>query len=140
MKKINTVTMNPAGIFDPTPYGFSHSISLRNPTNMCFVSGQSGGKGVMHELSADFRDQVRDALGNLKMQLEMQLMDMRDVVKITLLIVDHTAEKLAIWSEEALLVWEKEELPTSTLIPVQQLALPDMLFEIDAIAISTRLY
>ncbi|COW06720.1 Endoribonuclease L-PSP [Mycobacterium tuberculosis] len=94
----------------------------------------------MHELSADFRDQVRDALGNLKMQLEMQLMDMRDVVKITLLIVDHTAEKLAIWSEEALLVWEKEELPTSTLIPVQQLALPDMLFEIDAIAISTGLY
>ena len=134
MKTTNTQTINPKNIFDPTPYGFSHSISIHNPTTLCFVSGQSGGKGTTHELSADFRTQVRDALKNLRMQLEMQLMGMDNVVKVTLLIVNHTPDKLAVWSEEARLVWEKDMLPTSTLIPVQQLALPGMLFEIDAVA------
>ncbi len=134
MHKTNTHRVNPAGIFDPTPYGFSHSIKIDNPLTMCFVSGQSAGMGLTHELSPDFSTQVRHALQNLRMQLAAQSFLMQDVVKITLLIVDHTPEKLAIWCEEASLVWEEDALPTSTLIPVQQLALPGMLIEIDAIA------
>lgn len=134
MKNANTQTINPTDIFDPTPYGFSHSIKVENPSILCFVSGQSGGVGMGHTLSTDFRAQVQAALENLQLQLVAQSLDMQHVVKITLLIVDHSPEKLAIWSEEACRVWERSALPTSTLIPVQQLALPGMLFEIDAIA------
>ena len=134
MSRKNRQTINPADIFDPTPCGFVHSIQVINPTSICFVSGQSGNLGLDHELSPDFRTQVQAALQNLRLQLEMQSMDLSDVVKITLLIVDHNLDKLAIWSEEATKVWEATALPTSTLIPVQQLALPGMLFEIDAIA------
>ncbi|WP_166334999.1 RidA family protein [Sphingobacterium chungjuense] len=134
MNKTNRHTINPTDLFDPTPYGFAHSIKVTNPTSICFVSGQSGGIGLNHELSTDFRTQVRAALQNLKLQLELQSFNMHDVVKITLLIVDHNEDKLAMWSEEARANWEKTALPTSTLIPVQQLALSGMLFEIDAIA------
>jgi len=130
--------INPAELFNPTPYGFSHSISVDSPFQMCFISGQSGGVGENHTLAPDFKTQVQDALKNLKIVLKSHSMTFDHVVKITLLIVDHNQERLEIWTEEAKKVWDTTDLPTSTLIPVGQLALPDMLFEIDAIAVKIR--
>lgn len=127
--------INPAELFNPAPYGFSHSISVESPSRMCFISGQSGGVGENHVLADDFKTQVQDALKNLQIVLQSHSMTFDDIVKITLLIVDHNQEKLEIWTEEAGKVWKSTFLPTSTLIPVSQLALPGMLFEIDAIAV-----
>nr|WP_315033108.1 RidA family protein [uncultured Chryseobacterium sp.] len=130
--------INPAGLFNPSPYGFSHSISVDSPFQMCFISGQSGGVGEHHTLANDFRTQVQNTLENLKIVLKSHSMAYDHIVKITLLIVDHNQEKLDIWAEEAGKVWKPSSLPTSTLIPVSQLALPSMLFEIDAIAVKLR--
>ncbi|MGI9579826.1 RidA family protein [Chryseobacterium sp. RRHN12] len=127
--------INPAELFNPAPYGFSHSISVKSPSRMCFISGQSGGVGENHVLADDFKTQVQDALKNLQIVLQSHSMTFDDIVKITLLIVGHNQEKLEIWAEEAGKVWKSTLLPTSTLIPVSQLALPGMLFEIDAIAV-----
>ncbi|WP_442591758.1 RidA family protein [Pedobacter sp. AW31-3R] len=131
-KQLNFV--NPAGLFDPTPYGFSHSIALKSPFDLCFIAGQSGGIGEGHVLSADFREQVQGALNNLRIILESHSLSVHNIVKITLLIVGHDQDKLKIWGEEAQKFWEGSSFPTSTLIPVNQLALPGMLFEIDVIA------
>ncbi|PWN71906.1 RidA family protein [Chryseobacterium phosphatilyticum] len=130
--------INPKELFNPGPYGFSHSISVESPFQMCFISGQSGGVGEHHVLAPDFQTQVKDALENLKIVLQSHSMTFDHVLKITLLIVDHNQEKLGIWAEEAKKVWKTTYLPASTLIPVSRLALPDMLFEIDAIAIKPR--
>ncbi|MBP1163529.1 MULTISPECIES: RidA family protein [unclassified Chryseobacterium] len=129
------VLINPAELFNPGPYSFSHSISIESPSQMCFISGQSGGVGENHELADDFKTQVQDALKNLKIVLKSHDMTFENIVKITLLIVDHNQEKLEIWADEAKKAWNHSFLPTSTLIPVSQLALPGMLFEIDAIAV-----
>jgi len=131
----NVNCQNPAELFDPTPFGFSHSIAVASPLNICYISGQSGGVGHDHILAPDFKTQVQDALRNMAVVLEAQAMTFDEVVKITLLIVDHSPEKLEIWSAEAKKTWKNGNLPTSTLIPVSQLALPGMLFEIDAVAI-----
>ncbi|MGH1517565.1 RidA family protein [Chryseobacterium sp. JK1] len=128
-------TVNPKELFNPTPYGFAHSISVDSPFQMCFISGQSGGVGENHNLADDFTTQVQNALENMRIVLQSHSMTFDDIVKITLLIVDHTPEKLEIWANEAKKVWNNKSLPTSTLIPVTQLALPGMLFEIDAIAV-----
>ncbi|WP_278353321.1 RidA family protein [Chryseobacterium gleum] len=127
--------INPAELFNPAPYGFSHSISVESPSRMCFISGQSGGVSENHVLADDFKTQVQNALKNLQIVLQSHSMTFDNIVKITLLIVDHNQEKLEIWAEEARKVWKSTLLPTSTLIPVSQLALPGMLFEIDAIAL-----
>ncbi|MFZ4928972.1 RidA family protein [Chryseobacterium sp. Mn2064] len=127
--------VNPKELFNPAPFGFSHSISVQSPFQMCFISGQSGGVGENHHLADDFATQVQNALENMRIVLQSHAMTFDDVVKITLLIVDHTPEKLEIWASEAKKVWNSKSLPTSTLIPVSQLALPGMLFEIDAIAV-----
>ncbi len=129
---------NPPTLFDPNPFGFSHSVLINSPLRICYISGQSGGTGKGHLLSGDFRTQVINALNNLKIVLEQNSMQYRDVVKITLLIVDYNQEKLEIWTEEAKRIWTDSNLPTSTLIPIHQLALPNMMFEIDAVAIQKK--
>lgn len=127
--------INPSALFNPSPYGFSHSIAVENPSRICFISGQSVGIGENHVLADDFKTQVQDALKNMEVILQSHSMTFDHIVKITLLIVEHNQEKLQIWTDEAKKIWKESFLPTSTLIPVSHLALPGMLFEIDAIAV-----
>lgn len=131
----NKQLINPTALFNPSPYGFSHSISVENPSKICFISGQSGGIGENHVLADDFKTQVQDALKNMEIVLQSHSMTFENIIKITLLIVGHNQEKLEIWAEEAKNIWKESFFPTSTLIPVSQLALPGMLFEIDAVAV-----
>ncbi|WP_369842908.1 RidA family protein [Chryseobacterium tongliaoense] len=125
---------NPPGLFDPMPFAFSHSVTASGNGSYVFVSGQSGGEGVEHRLSNDFRRQVKVALQNLSIVLKSSDLSTDDVLKITILIVDHDQEKLKIWTEEMHKVWNKNKFPASTLIPVPKLALDGMLIEVDAIA------
>jgi enamine deaminase RidA (YjgF/YER057c/UK114 family) len=99
-----------------------------------FISGQSGGEGLNHQLSEDFRTQVQSSLQNLKTVLAEYSLEPKDVLKITILIVDHNQEKLKIWTEETNKIWKNDQLPASTLIPVPKLALDNMLIEVDAVA------
>lgn len=125
---------NPNTLFDPTPYAFSHSTMGEGDGKYVFISGQSGGEGLEHHLSNDFRTQVRSALKNLETVLADYQLGIKDVLKITILIVDHDQEKLKIWSEEVHKVWQNNVFPASTLIPVPKLALDNMLIEVEAIA------
>ncbi|MBM7420472.1 MULTISPECIES: RidA family protein [Chryseobacterium] len=125
---------NPKGIFDPTPFAFSHSTSASGKGNYVFISGQSGGEGLEHKLSKDFRTQVTTALQNLSIVLEASDLTTDNVLKITILIIDHDEEKLKIWTEEMHKVWKNNQFPASTLIPVPKLALDGMLIEVDAVA------
>lgn len=130
----NILHKNPKTLFDPTPYAFSHSTSPSTNGKYVFISGQSGGQDLQHHLSKDFRTQVKYALLNLETLLKEYQLKPDDVLKITVLIVDHNEEKLAIWTEEMHKVWKNNEFPASTLIPVPRLALNDMLVEVDATA------
>jgi enamine deaminase RidA (YjgF/YER057c/UK114 family) len=125
---------NPKGLFDPTPFAFSHSTTASSNGSYVFISGQSGGSGLEHRLSDDFRMQVKAALQNLNTVLKASDLTTDDVLKITILIVDHDQDKLKIWTEEMQKVWTKNQFPASTLIPVPKLALNGMLIEVDAIA------
>lgn len=128
---------NPKGLFDPTPFAFSHSTTASSKGSYVFISGQSGGEGLEHRLSDDFRTQVKAALQNLNIVLKASGLTTDDVLKITILIVDHDQDKLKIWTEEMHKVWTKDQFPASTLIPVQKLALDGMLIEVDAVAFKT---
>lgn len=130
----NIIHKNPETLFDPTPFAFAHATSTSDHGRYVFISGQSGGQDLKHSLSKDFRTQVQFALLNLETVLKAYDLKPDDVLKITVLIVDHNQEKLAIWTEEMHKVWKNSKFPASTLIPVPRLALDDMLVEVDAIA------
>ncbi|MGO4774984.1 RidA family protein, partial [Lysobacter sp. 2RAB21] len=56
------------------------------------------------------------------------------VVKLTVLVVDHSHERLHVFGEELAAAFGADHRPACTLIPVPRLALDGMLFEIEAIA------
>lgn len=129
---------NPEYLFDPTPYGFSHASSVATPGELVFISGQSGGLGKQHLLSESFREQTQVALKNILTVLDSYNLKPENVMKINILIVDHSQEKLKIWNEEINKVWKNKPFPASTLIPVPKLAIDGMLIEVDAVAYKAK--
>ncbi|KIC03033.1 endoribonuclease L-PSP [Flavobacterium sp. JRM] len=129
---------NPESLFNPAPYGFSHASSVSTPGELVFVSGQSGGLGKEHLLSNSFREQTQVALKNIITVLDSYNLKPENIMKITILIVDHSEEKLKIWNEEISKVWKNKPFPASTLIPVPKLALDGMQIEVDAVAFKAK--
>lgn len=124
---------NPAGLYDPAPNGYSHLASVSGATRWLLVAGQ-GGETADGHLSPDFRDQVRQALANLKTALASAGAGTADVAKLTVLIVDHSEERLHVFGAELQAAFGDAAKPACTLIPVPRLALDGMLFEVEAIA------
>lgn len=124
---------NPAGLYDPAPNGYSHVASVAAGARLVFIAGQ-GGEDEHGRLSPDFDEQVRQALGNLRTALQSAGAGTQDVVKLTVLIVDHSEQRLQMFGELLQAAFGAGAKPTCTLIPVPRLALDGMLFEIEALA------
>lgn len=125
---------NPEGIYDPRPHGYSHVAAVPAWSQLVFVAGQGGSRadGI---LSADFGAQVAIVFENIAIALASKGLKMENIAKLTTLVVDYDEEKHRILIEESTKIWPDLKFPVNTLIPVQRLALPGMLIEIDATAI-----
>lgn len=124
---------NPAGLYDPTPFGYAQLARVAAGSELLLLAGQ-GGIAADMSMPADFRGQLRQAIANVEIALASAGASLADVARTTLLIVDYDAEVFAILSEELARAWPDAK-PASTLIPVAGLALPGMLVEIEATAI-----
>ncbi len=130
----HTLTLsNPPGLYDPRDNGYSHVAEVAAGARLVFVAGQ-GGETADGQLSADFADQVRQALANLQLALNAVGAEVGHVAKLTVLIVDHSHARLEIFGAQLQQLWGARSTPACTLIPVPRLALDGMLFEIEAVA------
>lgn len=127
--------INPPGLYDPQPNGYTHVVIAPTPARMVYVAGQ-GGENAAGELAPDFAAQVAQAIANLQTALAAADANLDHVVKISVLIVDHSMERLAILGQAISAAWGDRPAPACTLIPVPRLALDGMLFEIEATAIA----
>ena len=125
---------NPIGLYDPAPNGYSHLARVEGAVRWLLVAGQ-GGETADGRLSPDFREQVRQALSNLKTALASAGAGAADVAKLTVLIVDHDETRLHVFGAELAAAFGDGAKPACTLIPVPRLALDGMLFEVEAIAV-----
>ena len=123
--------INPPGLYDPRPNGYSHVVVADAPARLIYIAGQ-GGEKADGLLSEDFETQVKQALDNL--QTALNAAD-ASVAKLTVLIVEHSEERLRIFGAALSSMWGDNPAPACTLIPVPRLALDGMLFEIEATAI-----
>jgi enamine deaminase RidA (YjgF/YER057c/UK114 family) len=126
--------INPDGAFDPTPYGFTHVVIVPANTALVYIAGQLGTDEMGNIVSPDFEPQLKQAFANLSKALAAVGAEPEKVVKITVLSVNHDAEKQRLISQARNAMWQGEQKPTSTLIPVPRLAGDGLLFEIDAVA------
>lgn len=131
--------INPEGLYDPRPNGYSHVVVADAPARIIYIAGQ-GGEDVDGELSEDFGEQVAQALQNLRTALAAARAVHTEVAKVTALIVDHSEARLAIFSQGLRAMWRDHPAPACTLIPVPRLALDGMLFEIEATVVQQEIY
>lgn len=127
-----TIT-NPATLHDPAPFGYSHAASA--PGELVFIGGQYASDATGSPLHAeDFAAQVELAFTNLRLALEGVGLGFEHVVRLGSYIVEHDLAKLEVLGK-ALHGAFGDRLPAQTLSGVASLALPGMLFEIDAVAV-----
>jgi enamine deaminase RidA (YjgF/YER057c/UK114 family) len=126
-------TTNPAGLHDPVGFGYSHLASAPAP-DLVFVAGQyaSGPDGTV--TSADFAEQVERSFTNLGIALAAEGLGFEHVVRLGTYIVDHDEARLDALLRVVTRIWG-EHPPAQTLLGVARLALPDMQFEVDAVAV-----
>ncbi|MDC6167395.1 RidA family protein [Paucibacter sp. XJ19-41] len=127
---------NPAGLYDPAPNGYSHLALVQGPARWLLLSGQ-GGEHPSAGLPEDFEGQLAQCLSNVQTALRAGGADLRDVARLTVLVVGHSEARLAQFSQALKSLWGEAPTPACTLIPVPRLALDGMLIEIEATAVLT---
>ena len=124
--------VNPDHLPDPRRHGYSTATIAPAGARIAILSGQ-GAQDDTGALAPDFAGQVRQAYDNLAAVLAAIGATPAQVMKLTVYVVDHDASKLATLTEGVVRIFG-DSLPAQTLVPVPALALPGMLFEVDAIA------
>jgi enamine deaminase RidA (YjgF/YER057c/UK114 family) len=125
--------VNPQGLYDPAPNGYSHAVIASGGSRIAYIAGQ-GGEDRTGKLAPDFAAQVEQAYANLRTALEAVGAKPNQVTKLTTFVVDHDMSKLGVLTENVKKMFG-ETLPAQTLVPVPRLAVDGMLFEVEAVAI-----
>ena len=102
--------------------------------DLVLIGGQYGSGPDGSVASSDFAEQVERSFANLGTALGAVGLDYEHVARLGTYIVDHDHAKLEALLRVISRVWG-DRPPAQTLIGVAALALPDMLFEVDAIAV-----
>jgi len=120
--EFKTEFINPAS-------GYSQVVKVQNEELITlYISGQIGE-------GEDLDTQMRSALENLRQQLEAGGAGFKDIVKMNTYIVDYRPEDLDVFRGVRKEIMGDTDMPASTLVGVQALALPEWKIEIEAIAI-----
>lgn len=122
--------LNPDTMPQTLQYGYSQVAVAAAGARLVFVAGQVG---RVEAGANDFRAQVDRSFDRLAAGLAAAGATPRDVVQITLLIVDHEPEKLAYLVSKRKAFFG-DAAPSSVLIPVTELYADGVSFEISAVA------
>lgn len=126
--------LNPSDLHDPTPFGYSHTARVDAGSALVFVSGQYGSRPDGSVVSAEFEEQMKQAIRNLGVALAAHDLELSAVVQLRTYIVNLDYGKLGAIAETIGASWGTSP-PTQTLIGVQSLATPEILFEVEAVAV-----
>lgn len=125
---------NPPGLIDPSRYHFSQMAVVEPGARMIFLAGQ-GGFAADGALAHGFDEQAQQVFQNIAVALESAGSRVEDIVRLTVFIVGYDEARMKAYHAaqyQAL----GEHRPAATLIPVTELALPEMLIEIEATAVA----
>ena len=130
---VELTIVNPDGLYDPAPNGYSHAIVARGGSRIAYIAGQ-GGEFQDGSLPPTMGEQIKQAFVNLKIALDSVGAEPNQVARIGTYLVDYNQSMLEPLTAECLEFFGSA-LPAQTLVPVPRLALDGMLFEIEAEAI-----
>ncbi len=126
--------INPPGLFDASAMAYSQ-VQRSVGGTFVQVAGQAALDASLNVIGAgDFSAQVDAALGNLAIALEAAGARRSDVNLVRLYVVGVSPERIPVL-QTALRAFFGSELPPGTLVGVAALAMPELLFEIEATAV-----
>jgi enamine deaminase RidA (YjgF/YER057c/UK114 family) len=125
--------LNPSTISPPR--GYTHVVDTTGPARTIYIAGQIGvtPDGKIAGKAGDFRAQAVQCFENLKAALAAAGAGFEHVVKVTNYFVD--ISHLSILREVRDSYVNTKSPPASTAVQIGQLAMPGLLFEIEAIAV-----
>jgi enamine deaminase RidA (YjgF/YER057c/UK114 family) len=125
---------NPDTLFNPVRYGFSHAVSVPGGGDTVFIAGQWASDLDGELVDGDFGSQVELAFENLKVALESEGLGFENVVRLGSFVVGDDPATIDTYAAVLYRIWA-DRPPAQTLSRLFALALPGMLFEIDAVAV-----
>ncbi len=128
---VGKIAINPEHLPNTTQYGYSQAVSVGPNTKVVYIAGQIG---ISENGINDFESQVDRSFQNLIDVIKASGGRVENIVKITLLVKNHNDERLKYLVKKRKEVFGQNP-PASTLIPVPELALSSLEFEIDAIVV-----
>lgn len=129
-----TSKINPVGLYDSTPFGFSHA-SVQEAGRVLHLAGQVAWDANCNVVGVDdFPAQVDQALANLSAVLADSGLGPTDVLRLRTYIVGNDLERLGAVVSALQRFYGGTTPAPNTVIGVQSLALPDFLVEIEAVA------
>ncbi|MHB8629194.1 MAG: RidA family protein [Aggregatilineales bacterium] len=127
--------LNPPNLFQSQQYGFSQIVKVKGGTTVYF-SGQVGwDENQALTGSGDLAAQTRGAFGNLQKAVQAAGGQMPDIVALRIYVVNYQREAAAPISQCLREFFPPDALPVTTWIGVQSLARPELLIEIEAVAV-----
>jgi len=127
--------LNPPSLQDPTPSHYSHIAITAPDTRFIHLAGQIGADKSGNTPS-DLTSQARQALSNVKTCLAEAGATVRNIVNITIYIVDYDAATCPIWDTYKVFLTDEQGTycPPGTLVPVPALASPEFKIEVQCVA------
>jgi enamine deaminase RidA (YjgF/YER057c/UK114 family) len=131
---MNTDRLNPKELNAPRFY--SHAVTAQGPGKLVYISGQvswdRNGKVIG---KGDMRAQSKQVFDNVTHALRAAGAGWKDVIKMNGYMVGMTPQRLAEYREVRGSYLDAAQLPASTLVGVECLVDPDLLLEVEAVAI-----
>lgn len=126
--------VNPAELHDSTTFGYSHTVGIPAGSDLVLVAGQyaSGPHGEV--ISDVFAEQVQQTFRNVEIALAAHGLDLGHVIQLRTYVVGLDFDKLGAIGQAVGRIWGGLP-PTHTVIGVAGLALPDIAFEVEAVAV-----
>jgi enamine deaminase RidA (YjgF/YER057c/UK114 family) len=119
-----------------TPRFYTHAVSAEGPGKLVYVSGQvswdAGGNVVG---KGDMRAQSEQVFRNVGVALKAAGAGWSDVIKMNGYMVGLSAERVGAYREVRQRYLKEGALPASTLVGVEALVHPDLLLEVEVVAV-----
>jgi enamine deaminase RidA (YjgF/YER057c/UK114 family) len=125
--------LNPSSL-PPAP-GYSQIVKVSGGTTI-YIAGQVAWDAEGQVVGVgDFEEQARQVYRNLVTALAEAGATPSDLVRVGIYVVDHDLDKLKMIRSVRDQILNVDPPPASTLLGVERLAVPDLLIEVDAIAV-----
>lgn len=128
-------SLQPAELFASAPFGFAQVVYSQGDRYI-HCSGQTAWtKDGALVGGDDLGAQLEAALDNVRTALAEVGATPKDLVRVTIYVVDYQPEQVEVVTNAMSAFFDAEHLPACTLVGVQALAMPDFLVEVEATAI-----